>query len=131
MGRIISFGKTILQLLTTVESTHGIETCDGTNANCCSHQGYYVFYIGNKVLFNVVDEISYELSASPFMDDKGNAIPTISVFGRLLVYARQLPLSVAFSEEIKESQAFLTSLAPTRHSNCSSPVSVLQAHYTM
>jgi hypothetical protein len=110
MGRTISFGKTILELLTTVESTHGIETCGGTNANDCSRQGYYVFYIGNKVLFNVVDEIPYELSASPFMDDKGNAIPTISVFGRVLVYARQLPLPVAFSEEIKESQARLVYL---------------------
>ena len=104
MGNAIVFGKTILTLLNNVEDQHGIETCLGLDGLACSRQGYYLFYVGYKAAFPVADSISYEVSASPFLDDKGQEIPTISVFSSILVYSRQLPLPVSFTEEIRESQ---------------------------
>ena len=44
------------------------------------------------------------MSASPFLDDKGNEIPVISALGTLVLYARQLPLPVHFTEEVMESR---------------------------
>ena len=83
---------------------HGIETCLGTNGDDCSRQGYYLFYVGNKIVYNAVDEIAYQISSSPFLDDKGNPIPVIAVSGNIFIASRQLPLPVSFSEEVLESQ---------------------------
>ena len=61
LGAPIVFGKTILAPNAAVESVHGVETCGGADGGACSRDGYYVFYIGYKAVYNVVDLISYEV----------------------------------------------------------------------
>ena len=61
LGAPIVFGKTILAPNAAVESVHGTETCGGAGGGACSRDGYYVFYIGYKAVYNVVDLVSYEM----------------------------------------------------------------------
>ncbi|EKX47786.1 hypothetical protein GUITHDRAFT_137172 [Guillardia theta CCMP2712] len=101
-GIPIVLGNTILQLFSNVESKHGYETCGPSG---CTRDGYYLFYTGDRTASARIDELAVEISSSPFLDDKGNPIPVISALSSLLLFSRQLPYPVTWSEEVVENQA--------------------------